>query len=89
MINSPRQLADSIGVETPDRIAKAIYKATACGCVFSYNDTKVTVSGYAEGADADCPAHILIFPFEEGEFWSAIEKADAEGCEMWHEWNDT
>jgi hypothetical protein len=48
----------------------------------------VTVSGYAEGADAECEVHRLYFPFD-GEYWdAALEEADYEGCQMWHEWND-
>jgi hypothetical protein len=88
MITSPQMLADEVGVEHPDRIAKAIFKATECGCVFSYDATSVTVSGYAEGADAECQPHTLTFPFTMEDFWSSIEEADAEGVEMWHEWND-
>lgn len=43
----------------------------------------VTVSGYCEGTDADCPEHGLDFPFSEGEFDAVVEAADADGCDLW------
>ena len=87
MINSPVELAVAIGVDNPERIARAIYKHTDCGCIFNYDIDRVTVAGYAEGADAECEPHTLTFPFSDGDFWAAVQAADEEGCEMWREWN--
>ena len=69
-------------------IAKAIYKGTDCGCVFDCDTKGITVAGYAEGADAECPSHRLDYPFSPHDFWTTLEEADAEGVQMWHEWND-
>lgn len=43
----------------------------------------VSVSGYCEGTDADCPEHGLDFPFSEGAFDATVEAADADGCALW------
>lgn len=86
-IETLQQLADEIGCETPERIAKAIFKDTECGCVFYPGDSSITVAGYAEGAQAECPDHVLEFPFTAEQFWRVVAYADAEGVEMWNEWN--
>lgn len=88
MIKNPAELANEIGVERPELIAKALFKSTECGVAFSYDEARIIVSGYAEGADAECPPHKLAFPFTSETFWQEVTAADEEGAEMWHEWND-
>lgn len=76
-------------LEVPeDRIPKAVFKYTECGCTFSHDDDGVTVAGYAEGADAECPPHRLEYPFESADFYAELAIADIEGVEMWNEWNN-
>lgn len=81
------ELAANIGCEVR-AIGKALFKGTECGIVFDHDADSVMVSGYAEGADAECEPIKLRFPFTMGEFWAAVQEADDEGCEMWHAWND-
>jgi hypothetical protein len=95
MIHNIKQLAAQVGV--PDcfvgdywkAVERAVYKGTSCGCTFSHDDHGIEVAGYAEGADAECPTHRLDYPFSVEAFWCTLEQADEEGCEMWHEWNDS
>jgi hypothetical protein len=47
----------------------------------------VGVTGYAEGADAECHTHELAFPFTDEAFDAAVKHADEEGCELWEVWN--
>jgi hypothetical protein len=75
------------------RIARRLYKATDCGISFWYvkggvriagyaENAGVGVAGYAEGTDVECEPHVLRFPFYPEQFWSAVELADREGCEL-------
>jgi hypothetical protein len=87
-IRNINDLATMIGTSV-EGIKKALYKGTDCGIIFAEKDfNTVTVCGYAEGADAECMDHDLVYPFTADEFWTAVQQADDEGCEMWHEWND-
>ena len=67
------------------RIAKRLFKDTRCGIGFYADDGGVTVAGYCEGTDADCPAHRLTYPFTAEAFDAACEEADQEGCDLWDE----
>ena len=75
-------LAKKMGCEV-ELIAKIIYKNTECGCEFSHNESGVTLAGYAEGFDGDCPAHTLTFPFFIKDFWETLDIADKEGSAIW------
>ena len=94
MIRNIRELATELGVPScfegdyVKAVERYIFKYTECGCVFNSLDDGVTVAGYAEGADAECPDHYLKYPFEAGEFYDALAEADYEGVEMWREWNE-
>ena len=86
--------------ETEERalalLEKHIFKGTECGCVFGqfYSDWKeadpegIYVGGYAEGSDAELPLHTLKWGFTIEEFNAALDEADKEGVEAWHETND-
>lgn len=93
-IHNLEQLAIYVGVPScfegdyERAIERAVYKYTDCGCVFAALPDRVVVSGYAEGADAECVGHELVFPFDGQDWDAALAEADADGCEMWHEWND-
>lgn len=88
MIHNIQDLAAEVGTDEAG-IKKALYKATECGIIFNEKDSNtVSVCGYAEGADAECMEHDLVYPFSADDFWFAVQQADDEGCEMWHEWND-
>ena len=92
--------ADSIGEETEERalalLEKWVCKGTECGCVFGqfYSDWKkadpegIYVGGYAEGSDSELPLHTLKWGFTIEEFTAALDEADKEGVEAWHEAND-
>lgn len=69
-------------------VAKHVFKATQCGCVFVKRSDGVSFAGYAEGSDADCPEHCLTYPFQMTDFWSELDEADAEGVALWQESND-
>ena len=86
-INSVQELADHMGCDH-QRISKMLLKYTRCGIVFNIIENGISVCGYAEGADAECVPRELTFPFACDVFWNAVEQADAEGVEMWEEWND-
>lgn len=88
LIYDEQQLADWLGVDTPDRIGRALFKATRCGICYLADDHGVTVAGYAEGADAECPGHSLRFPFSKDSFDEACQRADQEGVDLWEEWNE-
>jgi len=45
----------------------------------------VSVAGYCEGTDAECPNHALDFPFSPGAFYAMVEAADQDGCDLWDE----
>ena len=87
MIKNLSDLAAEIGCK-PDCIGKALYKGTQCGICFHEDIVGVQVSGYAEGADAECSTIHLEYPFTAKQFWDAVQEADDEGKAMWHEWND-
>lgn len=87
MINDEQELAECLGVETPERIGKALFKSTRCGICYQADERGVTVAGYAEGADAECDPHRLDYPFTRDTFNEACQQADEEGVQMWNEWN--
>ena len=86
-INSFNDLAHEIGCNR-EQVGRRLFKDTQCGIVFNQIEDGVSVCGYAEGADVECTPHELKYPFTREAFWNAVKAADAEGCEMWHEWND-
>jgi hypothetical protein len=91
MIENWSDFTVAFGVDADTReavVAKYIFKGTTCGCCFRKRPDGVSFCGYAEGADAECPEHRLTYPFQMDEFWRELDEADAEGVEMWHEWND-
>ena len=69
-------------------VDKHVVKATQCGCVLVKRPDGVSFAGYAEGSDAECEDHRLIYPFQMDDFWSELQEADDEGAELWHEWNN-
>ncbi len=93
------ELASAIGCDE-SRIGKSLFRSTECGIWFKelhnksedYGFTKyyvgVSVCGYSEGADAECVAIELVYPFTPDEFWAAVKQADDEGCQLWHDWQD-
>ena len=91
-ITKLRDLAVHLGVDPvttgehvqnlSDRIGRVIYKATQCGCTF-YTEAGgdfVTISGYAEGADAEWEAFQFTYPFASDEFDAQLKLID-----MWNE----
>ncbi len=86
-INNMRDLKDHFGCDTITRIQRIIFKSTECGCIFGETVGGVSVCGYAEGADAECEAHVLDYPFNITEFYVQLEAADQEGCDLFDEWN--
>lgn len=92
-INSVTQLATIYGFDGEVRDAgkylkKRLFKETDCGVCFSvHNDmTGVSVSGYVEGVDCECPEHELIFPFHIDDFTAAVKACDDEAEEMLQQW---
>ena len=95
MIDTIEELAVAIGcadhVDSISRVGakasvrRAVFKGTECGCVFDTTRNHILIAGYAEGVDAECPPHILQYPFELDDFWAALECADMDGCDLFHE----
>lgn len=86
VICSVDDLCEYLGT-TPDRLERDMFKHTECGMPISWNDEKVTLCVYAEGADAEW-SHDLLFPFTAKEFNKMVDVVEAESDELWHEWND-
>jgi len=88
-LNGLRDLASVFGIDprehtlvrAKERIARRLYKDTACGISFHMPHPAVVVlAGYCEGFDGELPSHALTFPFTEDEFWNAVQAADEDGC---------
>ena len=86
VICSVEDLCKHLGT-TPDRFARDMFKYTNCGMPIAWDDDKVTLCVYAEGADAEW-SHDLFFPFTAGEFDRMVAVVEEESDELWHEWND-
>ena len=67
-----------------DKVEKTVFKYTDCGCCFSSDSEGVTVAGYAEGSDAELPAHSLNWGFTYGAWCLLLDDADSEGVEEWN-----
>jgi hypothetical protein len=88
-IRNLTDLANTIGCyDSVEAIGKALFKGTECGIVFDGGHDYIAVSGYAEGADAECLRHVLKYPFTTKLFWATVQRADAEGVKMWYGWYD-
>ena len=86
VICSVEDLCDHLET-TPDRLERDMFKYTNCGMPIAWDDDKVTLCVYAEGADAEW-SHDLFFPFTAKEFDKMVEVVEEESEELWHEWND-
>lgn len=86
VICSVDDLCDALDT-TVDRLERDMFKYTACGMPISWDDKRVTLCVYAEGADAEW-SYDLVFPFTMGEFNHTVEVVEEESDELWHEWND-
>lgn len=87
LINDESDLAHALGLDSPEQIGKALFKATRCGICYGSDPEGVEVAGYAEGADAECLPRRLSFPFSLDSFDAACQEADQEGVDLWNEWN--
>lgn len=86
VITSLEALQDALGTADVERY---VYKHTDCGCCFRASQDYVAVNGYAEGSgDAECPEHILYFPFTMEQFSKELADADREGCDLWDEFHE-
>lgn len=79
-------LCDALGT-TVDRLERDMFNYTECGMPIAWDDDKVQLCVYAEGADAEW-SHDLLFPFTMKEFNHTVEVVEQESDELWHEWND-
>ena len=86
VICSVYDLCRYLGTE-PQRLQRDLFKYTRNGIPIGWDDEKVTLCAYAEGADAE-PSHDLLFPFTAKEFNNLLEYVEEESEELWHEWND-
>lgn len=86
VICSVNDLCNYLGT-TPDLLERDMYKNTDCGMPIAWDDQKVTLCVYAEGADAEW-SYDLFFPFTAKEFDSTVETVEEESEQLWHEWND-
>ena len=91
-------IEDSKETETMSQqlVRKWVFKGTECGCVFgtmlttdpSADPEGIYVGGYAEGSDAELPLYTLKWGFTINAFMEALDYADADGVEAWHEANE-
>ena len=83
VITSEKDLMRLLGSEN---IERDVYKYTQCGCCYRATKEYIAVNGYAEGSgDAECPEHILYFPFTLEDWETALTEADEEGVALWKE----
>lgn len=83
-----QELASLVGAYEPTEksIARRLYKDTECGICFWASIPEIGVSGYVEGWNGQCPPHTMrLGEFTAEQFWSAVEIADREGCEIFDE----
>ncbi len=68
-------------------LEKRLFKDTTCGVCFSVHKdiSGVSVSGYVEGLDVECPMHSFPFPFHIDDFKAAVQVCDTEANEIWTE----
>ena len=89
MLTCLEDIATEIGCNpTGSSIAKALFKATECGITFNHGPAGISLRGYAEGADAECGPIELAYPIGVEDFWTAVDHADYDGCELFNEWNE-
>jgi len=85
-ISSLEELAEHVDAadDTEASIARRLFKDTRCGICFHMPcSDEVSVAGYAEGVDGDCPSHELEFGhFTAQMFDAAVAVADQEGCDL-------
>ena len=86
VICSVDDLCDYLGT-TPERLERDMFNNTNCGMPIAWDNEKVTLCVYAEGADAEW-SHDLLFPFTGKEFDNMVEYVEQESDELWHMWND-
>ena len=94
-INNNKELwSEWMGGEETEETSKAllrkhIFKGTECGCVFKSDEKGIMVGGYNElGESAELPTYDLKWGFTINAFKEALDYADADGVEAWHEAND-
>lgn len=85
-IGSLKELLDARGEESEGQLKHHLYKYTTCGIGCSTNKDGISLSGYCEGTDAECPEHFLPWgAFDMEEFDRVVERADHDGCDLWDE----
>ena len=94
-INNCKELwSEWMGGEEPETksqqlLRKWVFKGTECGCVFKSDEKGIMVGGYNElGESAELPTYDLKWGFTINAFKEALDYADADGVEAWHEAND-
>lgn len=94
IITCLQELADEAGADSDaplalivPRIAKRVYKETACGACFGCGAPwdRIIMSGYCEGTDAECLLHELRFPFPASAFWRTLNECDRDAIELWNQ----
>lgn len=66
-----------------ERAGRLYLTVRIAGPVRRMSKGSVSVAGYCEGTDMECPEHGLDFPFSPGEFYAMVEAADQDGCALW------
>ncbi len=91
-VNTVSQLARLYGFDgdvqdSSKYLKKRLFKDTTCGACFSVHKDLcgVSVSGYVEGLDVECPVHNFTFPFHIDDFRAAVQVCDTEANEIWTE----
>jgi hypothetical protein len=82
LLASLEALQNSLG---ENDVSRWVYKATECGACFSTREDGVSLAGYVEGWDGECPSHFLPYPFTLQELYETLEVCDQEADEIWKE----
>jgi hypothetical protein len=81
-------VADNVSTFTEEEakalVENAVYKYSECGCSYTSDSAGVSLTGYAEGSNAELPVHGLGWGFTYDEFNETLAEADAEGVAEWH-----
>jgi hypothetical protein len=86
-INNIVELASHLGAyhDTPESIARRVYKDTSCGCAAGVENGVFWVTGYCEGSDQEHEVYRVKLPCDSDEIDKAIRQADNDGNQTWNE----
>lgn len=82
-INDLGELCEAVGVESFERLKKAVYKGTDCGAWVAAEAGMIVIGSIVEGADVETEIQMIAYPFTLGDFWAAVDRVEIEAAEIW------